>query len=61
LLSAIQNRDWISGFFTRGYYPAAPLQDKSASLHGKPAASVLQAWFKAWIPQVEVGPTNGEE
>jgi len=61
LLSAIQNRDWISGFFTRGYYPAAPLQDKSTSLHGKPSASVLQAWFKAWIPAPEVGPTNGEE
>jgi hypothetical protein len=55
VLAAQQARPWISGVFARGYYPAAPLQDKSASVHGKPAASVLESWFKAWIPPVEVG------
>jgi len=45
LLSTINNRTWIYGFVTRGYYPPAILQDKSTSIHGKPAQSILQAWF----------------
>lgn len=60
ILSAIQARPWISGIIARGYYPAAPLQDKSASVHGKPAASVLESWYKAWVPPLEVGPLENE-
>lgn len=48
LLLAINERQWISGFVSQGFYPALPLQDKSASLHGKPASGVL--WF--WYPRL---------
>ncbi|HWQ84456.1 MAG TPA: hypothetical protein VN363_07820 [Anaerolineales bacterium] len=56
VMAALHSRPWISGVFARGYYPAAPLQDKSASVHGKPAQSVLESWFTAWIPVVEPAP-----
>jgi hypothetical protein len=45
LLVALNERDWISGFVTRGFYPPAPLQDKSTSVHGKPAEDVLWYWY----------------
>ena len=60
ILNAVQARPWISGVIARSYYPAVPLQDKSASVHGKPAQSILESWFKAWIPPVVVGPTIDE-
>jgi len=60
LLSALQARPWIAGVVARGYYPPAPLQDKSASVHGKPASSVIESWFNAWAPPIAVGPV-GEE
>ena len=45
LLVAMNERDWISGFISRGYYPPAALQDKSPSVHGKPASQTLEYWF----------------
>ncbi len=45
LLSAINTRPWIGGLISRGYYPPAALQDKSTSVHGKPAEEVLKYWF----------------
>jgi hypothetical protein len=45
LLVAINERDFISGFVSRGYYLPAVLKDKSASVHGKPAEAVLEYWF----------------
>jgi hypothetical protein len=45
LLVALNERDWISGYISRGFYPPAALQDKSASVHGKPAADLLAYWF----------------
>jgi hypothetical protein len=45
LLAAVNDRAWIGGFVSRGYYPPAALQDASASVHGKPAADVLWYWF----------------
>jgi hypothetical protein len=45
LLAAINERPWISGFVSRGYYPPTALEDKSASIHGKPASDVLWFWF----------------
>jgi Glycoside Hydrolase Family 113 len=44
-LSAAAERDWVSGFIARGYYPPAALKDASPSVHGKPAGDLLQAWF----------------
>ena len=43
MLNAINTRSWIAGIVSRGYYPPAMLQDKSASVHGKPAADLL--WY----------------
>ncbi len=45
LFNAINARTWVSGFVSRGYYPPAELHDKSASVHGKPAANLLWYWF----------------
>lgn len=50
LLVAINERDWISGFVSRGFYPPAALQDKSTSIHGKPAETVLQSWYPGFLP-----------
>jgi hypothetical protein len=48
VLRATATRSWISGIFARGYYPPAVLQDKSVSVHGKPAAAILIEAFGAW-------------
>jgi hypothetical protein len=45
ILTAVNSRPWISGIISRGYYPPAALQDKSASVHGKPAADILWYWY----------------
>lgn len=45
MLSAVNARPWISGFISRGYYLPVTLQDKSTSIHGKPAADVLWYWY----------------
>ena len=45
MLQAINQRDWVSGFVSRGYYPPAPLMDKSSSVRGKPASDLLWYWF----------------
>ncbi len=44
-LTTVNDRSWVSGLVSRGYYPPAVLLDKSASLHGKPASEVLRYWF----------------
>jgi hypothetical protein len=48
ILTAVNSREWITGFVSRGYYPPAALQDKSASIHSKPVADIL--WF--WYPRL---------
>jgi hypothetical protein len=45
LLNVVNQRSWIEGFVTRGYYPPTVMQDESASVHGKPASQVLTYWF----------------
>ncbi len=45
MLNAVNSRNWISGFISRGYYPPVSLQDKSASIHSKPAADILWYWY----------------
>jgi hypothetical protein len=49
LLSVIDQRDWISGVTTRGYYPPVSLQDRSRSLNGKPAFDVLWYWYSKMV------------
>lgn len=45
LLSIANSRTWIDGFISRGYYPPAALQDKSASVNGKPARDILAYYY----------------
>jgi len=49
LLMAVNERAWLGGFVSRGYYPPAALQDASVSLHGKPAEDVLGYWFGRFL------------
>jgi hypothetical protein len=45
LLLAVNDRAWLAGFVSRGYFPPVVLQDSSASVHGKPAADLLWYWY----------------
>jgi len=45
LLMAVNERAWVGGFVSRGYYPPVVLQDASVSVHGKPAADLLWYWY----------------
>ncbi len=47
-LLAINNRSWIDGVVSRGYYPPAALHDPSTSIHGKPASDVLWYIYPRW-------------
>ena len=49
LLMAVNERAWVGGFVSRGYYPPIVLQDASASIHGKPAADVLWYWYPRFL------------
>ena len=49
LLMAVNERNWVGGFVSRGYYPPVGLQDATASIHGKPAADVLWYWFPRFL------------
>ncbi len=48
MLQAINQRDWVGGFISRGYYPAVSLMDKSSSVRGKMTADLL--WY--WLPRL---------
>ena len=45
MLQALNQREWVGGLISRGYYPPVPLMDKSSSVRGKPAADFLWYWF----------------
>ena len=45
LMIAVNERAWLGGVISRGYYPPAAVQDGSASVHGKPVEDVLWYWF----------------
>ncbi len=45
VLQAVNQREWISGVVSRGYYPPASLMDKSTSIHGKMTADLLWYWY----------------
>jgi hypothetical protein len=56
LISVAAQREWIEGLISRGFSPLLNDQDGSASVYGKPAAQLLQAWFSQ-IP-TETGGQN---
>jgi hypothetical protein len=45
VLNALNARPYVGGLISRGFYPPTMLQDKSASVRGKPAADLLWYWF----------------
>jgi len=49
MLLSIEQRDWVSGFVSRGYYPPVSLMDKSSSVRGKPTADFLWYWFPRFL------------
>jgi len=53
LLNAINLRSWVSGFVSRGYFTPVALQDKSASIHGKPTSDLLWYWFPRLLGNVK--------
>jgi hypothetical protein len=53
VLTALNTRSWVSGFVSRGFFSPVELQDKSASVHGKPARDVLWYWFPRLLGTVQ--------
>lgn len=49
VLIAINEREWIDGLVSQGFYPPATIQDFSSSVNGKPAADMLWYWFPRMI------------
>ena len=45
LFEAVQERSWVDGVISQGYYPALEMHDPSASIHGKPAKDILIEWY----------------
>jgi len=53
ILTAVNTRQWVTGFVSRGYYPPAALQDKSTSIHNKPVADILWYWYPRLLGTVQ--------
>ncbi len=53
MFNAINARSWVSGFVSRGYFAPVVLQDKSASVHGKPASDLLWYWFPRLLGNIK--------
>ncbi|HSL46064.1 MAG TPA: hypothetical protein VK897_21700 [Anaerolineales bacterium] len=53
VFSAVNARSWINGLVSRGYYAPVALQDKSASIHGKPAADLVWYWFPRLLGNIK--------
>jgi hypothetical protein len=53
IFHAVNGRTWITGLVSRGYFVPAALQDKSASINGKPTADVLWYWFPRLLGNIK--------
>src|SRR5215207_2257536 len=53
VFNAVNGRTWISGLISRGYFAPVALQDKSASIHGKPTADLLWYWFPRLLGNIK--------
>jgi hypothetical protein len=51
VFNAINDREWINGFISSGFYPPAALQDASPSIHGKPAFDFLAHLFPKMLTE----------
>ena len=45
MFKAINERSWVDGFISRGFYVPLSLQDVSASIFGKPTITLVDHWF----------------
>ncbi|MCB2179757.1 hypothetical protein KQH54_01400 [bacterium] len=43
-LAAVDQRDWVDGVLSQGYYSVNQIHDTSASIHGKPAETIFENW-----------------
>ena len=50
VLRAVNERDWIAGVISAGYYPVVEARDQSESVYGKPSGDLIAAWFAGWLP-----------
>ncbi len=50
LLYLINERDWIQGFISQGYYPVVDTLDFSSSIGGKPTSGIIQYWNQTIFP-----------
>jgi hypothetical protein len=53
IFHAVNSRTWVNGLISRGYFAPVALQDKSASIHGKPAADLLWYWFPRLLGNIK--------
>lgn len=53
VFNAVNARSWVSGVVSRGYFVPVTLQDKSASIHGKPASDLVWYWFPRLLGNVK--------
>ena len=53
MFTAVNARSWVSGLVSRGYFAPVVLQDKSASIHGKPASDLLWYWFPRLLGNIK--------
>ncbi|GIV66426.1 MAG: hypothetical protein KatS3mg047_0819 [Bellilinea sp.] len=47
-LTAVNERPWIDGVVSQGFYPPAAIQDASSSIHGKSASDIVWYWYSGW-------------
>ncbi|NPV85168.1 MAG: hypothetical protein HPY45_04055 [Anaerolineae bacterium] len=50
-LYAINQRDWVKGFVSQGYYPPAALADPGTSIHGKLVSATLWYWYPRMVAE----------
>jgi hypothetical protein len=53
MFNAINSRTWVNGLISRGYFAPVALQDKSASIFGKPAADLIWYWFPRLLGNIK--------
>ena len=53
MFNAINSRTWINGVISRGYFAPVALQDKSASVYGKPVADLIWYWFPRLLGNIK--------
>lgn len=49
ILAAVNEKNIVQGVISEGFIPAIGLEDKSISIHGKPAQTVISYWFAQFL------------